>query len=57
MKIVPVHNEPGLVRDEESSVILNTNIAEYQLILEKRRHKNDIKKVTDEVDNLHNQLH
>jgi len=25
MKIVPVHNEPGLVRDEESSVILNTN--------------------------------
>jgi len=56
MTLIQVHNEPGLVRDEESSVILNTNIAEYQLILEKRRHKNDIKKVTDEVENLKSEM-
>lgn len=44
----PVKNAPGLLKDSKTGVVINTNEAEYQLILEKRK----AKKREEEVDDL-----
>lgn len=48
----PIKNEPGLMRDEKTGVIINTNDSEYQLILQQRQHESEIDKMNREVEEL-----
>lgn len=50
MKVIK--NEPNLVRDEKSGVILNTNMADYNLILQKRKHREELDDLKSEIDEL-----
>ncbi len=37
-----IKDSPGLVRDEKSGAIINTNMDGYNIILEKRRHDREM---------------
>jgi hypothetical protein len=50
MKVIK--NEPNLVRDESSGVVLNTNMADYNLILQKRKHREELNDLKSEIDEL-----
>lgn len=52
----PIKNAPGLYRDEKTKVVINTNESEYKMILERRRHKKELDKVTSEVNDLKREL-
>lgn len=52
----PIKNAPGLYRDEKTNVVINTNESEYKMILERRRHKKELDKVTSEVNDLKREL-
>lgn len=51
-KLVNLHNFPGFVRDTDSGVIINTNEADYNIILEKRRHAKEMDGLRDEMQEL-----
>lgn len=48
----PIKNAPGLVRDDKSGAILNTSTADYNLILEKRKHQAELDGLKSELDEL-----
>ena len=52
LKRVSVQNAPGLVRNTDTGVILNTNEAGYNIILEKRRHDKEMRSIKDEMSEL-----
>jgi hypothetical protein len=49
-------NADGFVKDEETNVIINKNMTEYEKILERRRHKRELDTVTSEVSQLKNEV-
>ena len=48
----PIKNAPGFVRDEKSGAILNNNTSDYNLILEKRKHKAELDEVNSKLAKL-----
>lgn len=47
-----VHNEPGLMKDEKTGVIINTDESAYEMILQNRRHKEELGQMSREVEEL-----
>lgn len=52
MKLHPIKNAPGFYKDESMGIVINKNEQEYQNILEKRKHKQEITELKDELDGL-----
>jgi hypothetical protein len=52
----PIKNAPGFVRDERSGAVINTNTADYALIIEKRKHKREMDMMAGKVDSFQQQL-
>ena len=48
----PIKNAPGYVKDRETGVVINNNISEYQIILERRKHQKEITSLREEMDDL-----
>lgn len=51
-KLITVHNAVGLMRNIDTGVIINTNEADYNLILEQRRHAKEMQSILDEMNEL-----
>ena len=49
---VPIRKAPGYVKDTKSGVVINTNTADYELILEKRRHAREMADMRSEFEQL-----
>jgi len=50
--LIPIKKAPGFVKNTVSGVIINTNSADYELILEKRKNKKELESVKDEIAKL-----
>jgi len=48
--------QQGLLRDADTKAIINTNISEYEHILEKRRQAKNIQTVQHQIDSLRNEF-
>ena len=48
--------QQGLLRDADTKAIINTNISEYEHILEKRRQAKNIQTVQHQIDSLKNEF-
>lgn len=53
---VPIKNSPGFVKDMKTGVVINTNMGEYERILEKRKHKRELESLNNELSNIKNEL-
>jgi hypothetical protein len=51
MKFVKT-NHKGWKKDEESRVVINTDMEEYEKILEKRKHDREVNSLKDEINQL-----
>ena len=49
---VPIRKAPGYERDTSTGVIINTNTADYELILERRKHKREMTDLRSEFEQL-----
>lgn len=49
-------DKPGLVRDPVTKAIINTNITEYEMLLEKRKNSKQIQTVQQQIDSLKNEF-
>jgi hypothetical protein len=49
-------DKPGLVRDASSKAIINTNISEYEKIVERRKQSKQIQTVQQQIDSLKNEF-
>lgn len=49
---IPVSSAPGFLKDMKTGVVINTNMAEYELILTKRRHAEEIGALKDQFEEL-----
>lgn len=47
----------GIVRDLNTNAVINTNIAEYNNLLEKRKQSKQIQTVQHQIDSLKNEFH
>lgn len=54
--LIPIRNAPGYLKDTKTKVVINTNEADYQRILERRRHKKELETVNEEVNSLKKEL-
>lgn len=52
MDRVPIRKAPGYEKDKKSGVIINTNTADYELILERRKHKREMSDLKSDLDQL-----
>jgi hypothetical protein len=48
MEIVPIKNKDGLVRDVNSRAVINTNRAEYENYIARKKQQNDMKSRLDQ---------
>lgn len=48
--------KPGLVRDMNTKAVINTNISDYNYILEKRKQQKNIQTVQQQIDSLKNEF-
>ena len=55
MEETPIKNAPGFYRDS-NGIIINKNDSDYQLILERRKHKREMQAVTNDVDTMKQEL-
>jgi hypothetical protein len=55
MEETPIKNAPGFYRDS-NGIIINKNDSDYQLILERRKHKQEMQAVTNDVDTMKQEL-
>lgn len=46
----------GIVRDMNTKAVINTNVAEYNSILEKRKQQKNIQTVQQQIDSLKNEF-
>lgn len=46
----------GIVRDMNTKAVINTNVAEYNHILEKRKQQKNIQTVQQQIDSLKNEF-
>lgn len=49
-------DKPGLVRDASTKAIINTNISEYEKIVERRKQSKQIQTVQQQIDSLKNEF-
>ena len=49
-------DKPGLMRDPVTKAIINTNVTEYEMILEKRKNSKQIQTVQHQIDSLKNEF-
>lgn len=49
-------DKPGLVRDPVTKAIINTNISEYEMLLEKRKNSKQIQTIQQQIDSLKNEF-
>lgn len=49
-------NKTGLVRDMNTKAVINTNISDYNHILEKRRQSKNMQTVQEQIDGLKNEF-
>ena len=56
LDLQPIKDAPGYMKDKNTGVVINTNTAEYERILERRRHQKELSKVNNEVDSLKQEL-
>jgi Ni2+-binding GTPase involved in maturation of urease and hydrogenase len=54
MDETPIKNAPGFYR--ANGIIINKNDSDYQLILERRKHKQEMQAVTNDVDTMKQEL-
>jgi hypothetical protein len=56
LDLQPIKDAPGYMKDKNTGVVINTNTAEYERILERRRHQKQLSEVNNEVDSLKQEL-
>lgn len=49
-------DKPGLMRDPMTKAIINTDISEYERLLEKRQQSKQIQTVQQQIDSLKNEF-
>jgi conjugal transfer/entry exclusion protein len=49
-------NKPGLMRDATTQAVINTDMSEYEQILEKRKQNKQIQTVQQQIDSLKNEF-
>lgn len=54
-KLIPTES-PGYLRDSSSGAIINTNIAEFNSILQRREQNRDYKNMKVEIEDLKSEL-
>ena len=47
---------PGLIRDMNTKAVINTNISDYNHILEKRKQQKNLQTVQHQIDSLKNEF-
>ena len=56
LDLQPIKDAPGYLKDKDTGVVINTNTAEYERILERRRHQKEMHEVNNEVNSLKEEL-